>query len=76
MNEQQAQRHFDFCQTILYDQDCIDVYFDVEFHNESPYTTDKSQAFYKGANITDLLDWDKINQKINWKRVEEESRDE
>ncbi len=75
MTEQEAQRFFDFSQTILYDQDCVDVYFDVEFDNETPCMTEKSQVFYRGANITDLIDWDKVDKEINWKRVEEESRD-
>lgn len=75
MTEQEAQRYFDFHQTIHYDYDCVDVYFDVEFDNETPCMTEKSQVFYRGANITDLVDWDKVDKEINWKRVEEESRD-
>ncbi len=75
MNEQDASRHFDFMQTVSYDYDAVDVYFDVQFENGTPYMSDKSQVFFRGANITDLVDWDKIDKEINWKRVEEESRD-
>ena len=75
MNEQEASRHFDFMQTVSYDYDAVDVYFDVEFSNGSPCMTERSQVFFRGANITDLVDWDKIDKEINWKRVEEESRD-
>ena len=75
MTEQEAQKYFDFHQEIHYDYDCVDVYFDVEFDGETSCMTAKSQVFYRGANITDLVDWEKIDKEINWKRVEEESRD-
>ena len=75
MNEQEAGRKLDFHQEIHYDWDVIDIYFDVYWDDDYSYASDGSQAFYKGANITGLVDWEKINQEINWKRVKEESED-
>jgi hypothetical protein len=74
MTEQEAQRFFDFWQTIHYDHDCVDVYFDVESDNDSISMTEKSQVFYRGANITNLIDWDKVDREIDWKKVKEELR--
>lgn len=76
MNEQEASRKLDFQQSVHYDQDVVDVFFDVEFDNERPCMSASAQVFYRGANITDLVDWDKIDNQINWKRVKEEYEDQ
>ena len=75
MTEQDAARKLDFYQSIHYDQDVIDIYFDVHWDGEYSYASDTSQAFYKNANITNLVDWEKVNENINWKRVKEEAED-
>ena len=75
MTEQEARRKLDFHQEIHYDWDVIDIYFDVHFDGAYHHTSDTSQAFYKGANITELVNWEKINEEINWIRVKEESED-
>lgn len=75
MTEQDAIRKFDFCQSVHYDEDVVEVYFDVSFEDKKPYPSNNSQVFYHGANITNLVDWDKIDKEINWKRVEEESNE-
>jgi hypothetical protein len=75
MTEQDAQKFFEFCQTVSYEYDAVDVYFDVEFDCETPCLTEKSQVFYRGANITSLVDWEKIEQQIDWKKVKEDSID-
>lgn len=77
MTEQDAKRKLDFSQSINYDQDVIDIYFDVHWDDdyEYSYASDTSQAFYKGANITNLINWEKVNEEINWKRVKEEAED-
>jgi hypothetical protein len=63
-------------QTVSYEYDAVEVYFDVIFDEDTPYMSEKSQVFFRGANITDLVDWDKIDKEINWKRVKEESNDD
>ena len=75
MTEDEATRKLDFYQSIHYDQDVIDIYFDVHWDGEYSYVSDTSQAFYRGANITSLVDWEKVNEEINWKRVKEEAED-
>ena len=76
MNEQEASRKLDFYQEIHYDWDVIDIYFDVHWDDDYSYVSDTSQAFYRGANITTLVDWEKVNEKINWKKVKEEAQDD
>ena len=76
MNEQDAFRKLDFMQSIHYDNDVIDIYFDVHWDGDYSYTSENSQAFYRGANITNLVDWEKIDENINWKRVKEEAQDD
>ena len=75
MTEQEAERKFDFWQSIHYEMDVVEVHFDIHWDETTPYMNEGAQVFYRGANITDLVDWDKIDQAINWKRVEEEARD-
>lgn len=75
MNEQEANRKLDFYQLIHYDNDVVDIYFDVHWDGDYSFLSESSQAFYKGANITDLIDWEKVHEKINWKRVKEEAED-
>ena len=75
MNEQEAARKLDFHQEIHYDWDVIDIYFDVHWDGEYSHASETSQAFYKGANITGMVNWEKINKEINWKRVKEEAQD-
>lgn len=75
MTEQEALRKLEFMQSVHYDSDVVEVYFDVTFYEDKPSMSDTAQVFYRGANITDLIDWDKIDGQINWKRAEEESKD-
>lgn len=75
MTEQDAFKKLDFQQSVHYDQDVIDVYFDVCWDDDYSYLSETSQAFYRGANITNLVDWEKVDKEINWKRVKEEAED-
>ena len=76
MTEQDAERKLDFYQSIHYDQDVIDIYFDVDSWEGDLFCREGSQAFYRGANITSLVDWEKVNEEINWKLVKEEAQDD
>lgn len=74
MTEDKAKRTFYLNYSVLYDNDVVDVYFDLIFVDEVPCMSDGWQVFYKGANITDLVDYDKIDDKINWKQAIEDMR--
>ena len=73
MTEQEAERKFDFWQSIHYEMDVVEVYFDIHWDETTPYMNEGAQVFYRGANITDLVDWEKIDKAINWKQVENEN---
>ena len=76
MTEQEAFKKLDFMQSVRYDNDVIEVYFDVETVDFSEMQIrDGAQAFYRGANITNLVNWEEIDEEINWKRVLEEMND-
>ena len=79
LTESQAFTKLDYSQRVPYDEDSIDVYFDVEvesdFRGVSVMLREGAQAFYNGHNVTDLVNWEKVDKAINWKRVEEEARD-
>ena len=75
MTEQEAERKFDFWQSIHYEMDVVEVHFDIHWDETTPHMNEGAQVFYRGANITNLVDWEKIDKAINWKRVEEEARD-
>jgi hypothetical protein len=75
MTEDEAIRKLEFMQSVHYDNDVVEVYFDATCYEDSPSMSEGAQVFYRGANITDLIDWDKIDKEINWKRVKEEAQD-
>lgn len=75
MNEETAMRKLNFLQTVRYENDVVEVYFDATLYDGRPEMSDNAQVFYRGANITELVDWYKIDKEINWKRVEEEAND-
>lgn len=79
MTEQDALKKLDFMQSVRYENDVIEVYFDVEtvgdFRGSEMQVREGAQAFYRGANITNLVNWEEIDQEINWKRVREEMND-
>lgn len=76
MTEQEAFRKLDLHQEIHYDFDVIDIYFDVHWDDDYPYVSDSSQAFYKGANITKLVDWEKVNKVIDWKKAKQDANEQ
>jgi hypothetical protein len=62
-------------QRIAYDNDLIDVYFDVTMDGDTPYMSDDAQAYYKGANITEMVNWAKVDGAADWERIEREARE-
>ena len=76
MTEQEAFKKLDFMQSVRYDNDVIEVYFDAETIGHREFQIrEGAQAFYRGANITNLVNWEEIDEEINWKRVLEEMND-